>query len=178
MIGAYVQTEAACRDHDPRAFEVAARLAAAVREREPALHVEHIGSTAVAGCAGKGVVDLMILYPAGLLDRAKLVLAELGFQPQSNRDPFPESRPMRIGALEHQEVTFLIHAHVLAADCDEARELIAFRDLLRRRPDLTAAYVARKHEIIASGITDPVDYSDAKGPFIRSLSDRTDLSSA
>jgi GrpB-like predicted nucleotidyltransferase (UPF0157 family) len=171
MIGAYVTTAAVCRDHDPRAFEVAGRVAAAVREREPALRVEHIGSTAVAGCAGKGVVDLLILYPTGLLDEAKHVLAELGFQPQSNRDPFPESRPMRVGSLEHQGAVFLIHAHVVADGCEEAGELIGFRDLLRSRPDLTAAYVARKREILASGITDPVDYCEAKGPFVRSLID-------
>jgi hypothetical protein len=29
---------------------------------------------------------------------------------------------MRVGALEHQGVTFLIHAHVLAAGCAQAAE--------------------------------------------------------
>jgi hypothetical protein len=52
--------------------------------------------------------------------------------------------------------------------CEKCR-LIAFRDLLRSRPDLVAAYIARKREILASGIIDPVDYSEAKGPFVRGV---------
>ena len=56
--------------------------------------IHHIGSTAVMGCAGKGAIDLMVLYSPGCLTLAKRVLDELGFQRQTTRDPFPEDRPM------------------------------------------------------------------------------------
>ena len=33
-----------------------------IRRQASGLPVEHVGSTAVPGCAGKGVIDLMIPY--------------------------------------------------------------------------------------------------------------------
>ena len=51
------------------------------------------------GCAGKGVVDLMLVYPDGLLGASREVLEALGFQRQTTRDPFPEDRPMRTGSV-------------------------------------------------------------------------------
>jgi len=41
-----------------------------------------------------------------------------------------------------------------------------FPACLRADPDLVKAYVARKREIIASGVTDSLDYCYAKGEFI------------
>src|SRR5262245_12291602 len=101
LIQPYKELPAACHDYDPRAAQVAARLAELVEQRLPELIVEHIGSTAVPGCAGKGVVDLMLLYPTGRLEAAKALLDQLGFQRQSTRDPWPETRPMRLGAYEY-----------------------------------------------------------------------------
>jgi GrpB-like predicted nucleotidyltransferase (UPF0157 family) len=123
----------------------------------------------VPGCAGKGVVDLMVVHPDGQLDAVKRVLAALGFQPQTGRDPWPEERPMRVGALEHDGQVFRLHIHVIAASSPEVAELRAFRDRLRADPALVAAYVARKQAILAAGITDSLDYSYAKGPFIRDV---------
>src|SRR5262245_50025533 len=94
IISRYEELPAACRDYDPRAPLVAARIAAAVNQHLPGVIVEHIGSSSVPGCAGKGVIDLMLLYDDGQLEEAKSLLAALGFQPQSTRDPFPETRPM------------------------------------------------------------------------------------
>jgi GrpB-like predicted nucleotidyltransferase (UPF0157 family) len=165
MIGPYLNAPAACLNYDSRAPLVAQQVAALIAARLPDVIVEHIGSTAVPGCAGKGVVDLMLLYPPGRLAAAKRVLVDLGFQPQSTRDPFPEERPMRLGAIEHDGTTFRLHVHVLAADSPEVAELRAFRDRLRVDPQLRAAYVARKREILRAGISDTVDYSIAKGDF-------------
>jgi GrpB-like predicted nucleotidyltransferase (UPF0157 family) len=167
-IGLYQECDAACTDYDPRAPQVAARVAELIRALAPELVVEHIGSTAVTGLSGKGVIDLMVLYPAGGLERAKAVLDQLGFQRQSTRDPFPESRPMRLGAIRFCGDTFRLHAHVINADDDEARVLRRFRDRLRRDAQLRAAYVERKRAILDAGITDSVAYSDAKHEFIQS----------
>jgi len=53
---------AACRECDPRAPAVAERVVSSIQGRLPRVRVEHVGSTAVPGCAGKGVVDLLALY--------------------------------------------------------------------------------------------------------------------
>src|SRR5207253_4954301 len=110
LIRRYEELPAACYDYDPRAAQVVARVAQIINEHLPGLLVEHIGSTAVPGCAGKGVVDLMVLYPAGQLEVAKALLDQLGFQRQSTRDPWPETRPMRVGAYEFDGKLFRLHA--------------------------------------------------------------------
>jgi putative acetyltransferase len=167
IIGRYEDRQAACQDHDRRAVEVARRVAASIRSHLPGVTVEHIGSTSVPGCAGKGVVDLMLLYPEGQLAAARDVLDALGFQRQTTRDPFPEDRPMRTGSVLHYDTTFLLHVHVIVASSPEAGELRRFRDRLRADPNLVAAYVGAKKAILASGVTDSVDYCIHKGEFVQ-----------
>jgi GrpB-like predicted nucleotidyltransferase (UPF0157 family)/mannose-6-phosphate isomerase-like protein (cupin superfamily) len=131
--------------------------------------VEHIGSTAVPGCAGKGVVDLMVLYEPGRLSEVRDTLDALGFQRQTGRDPFPEERPMRIGSIEFDCSRFLLHAHVIALDSPEVAELRTFRDRLLGDPALLANYVALKRQIIGEGITDRLAYTIRKGEFIAGI---------
>src|SRR5262249_25679033 len=133
----------------------------------PGVTVEHIGSTSVPGCAGKGIVDLMLLYPERQLAAARDVLDALGFQRQTTRDPFPEDRPMRTGSMVYDGMTFLLHLHVIAAGSPEVEELRRFRDRLRADPDLVASYIAAKKAILASGVTDSVDYCLRKGQFVQ-----------
>ena len=97
IVGPYEDRQAVCHDYDRRTAEVAQRVAASIRSHLPGVLVEHIGSTCVLGCAGKGIVDLMLVYPEGQLAAARDVLDALGFQRQTTRDPFPEDRPMRHG---------------------------------------------------------------------------------
>src|SRR5690349_4209681 len=170
-IGLYHECDAACHDYDPRGPLVAARVAEMINALAPELVVEHIGSTAVPGLAGKGVIDLMVLYAAGGLERAKAVLDRLGFQRQGTRDPFPESRPMRLGAIPFDGETFRLHAHVIAAGDEEAGVLRGFRDRLRDDAQLRAAYAERKRAILDAGISDSVAYSYAKHDFIQSAID-------
>jgi GrpB-like predicted nucleotidyltransferase (UPF0157 family) len=89
IIEPYVDAPASYHEYDLDAPAVARLLADAIRDASPRLDVDHIGSTAVPGCAGKGVIDLMVLYPPGHLPHAKQAVDQLGFQRQSTRDPFP-----------------------------------------------------------------------------------------
>ena len=167
IISPYEEAAAACQVHDPRTVDVAERVRSAIIAHLPEIRVEHIGSTAVAGCDGKGIVDLMVLYERGHLEEVKTLLDALGFQRQKSRDPFPEDRPMRVGSIGHDGKLFRLHVHVIQADSDEAKQLLGFRDLLRADARLRADYIARKREIIESGVTDSVDYSIEKGTFIK-----------
>src|SRR5262249_44700072 len=148
-----------CQDYDPRTVAVAQRVAASIQVQMPTATVEHIGSTSVPGCAGKGIVDLMMLYADGQLAAARAVLDALGFQRQTTRDPFPEDRPMRTGSVVYDGTLFLLHVHVIAASSPEVDELRLFRDRLRADRNFVASYVAAKKAILASGITDSVDYA-------------------
>lgn len=132
------------------------------------LQVEHIGSTAVPGCWGKGIIDLLVVYAPGRLKLARQTLDRLGFQRQKGPEAFPESRPMRVGSIVYLGRNYRLHAHVIEAGADEARDLVRFRDLLRQDAGLRRAYEAEKRAILARGITVSTEYSKAKGNFIRS----------
>jgi putative acetyltransferase len=176
IIAPYTECPAACRDYDPRTVEVAQRVATNIQSNLPGVIVEHVGSTSVSGCAGKGIVDLMLLYPDGHLAAARDVLDALGFQRETTREPFPEDRPMRTGSLVHDGTTFLLHVHVIAASSPEARQLRSFRDRLRAEPGLVASYVAAKRAILGSGITDSVDYANGKGDFVQQVLQGSEVS--
>lgn len=163
---------AAYEEWDPRVTAAAAYLAELIEAASPRARVEHVGSTAVPGCPGKNVIDLLVMYPDGFLESTKQALAALGFQPQLSRDPFPEDRPMRVGALAHGNRVWRIHAHVIHEASKEAASLLRFRDGLRADRSFVEAYAEIKRAILARGIRDPLDYAYAKEEFIRAQVER------
>jgi GrpB-like predicted nucleotidyltransferase (UPF0157 family) len=167
LIGPYEDGPAECLPYDPRAVVVADRVAAAIRAVDAGTAVEHVGSTAVPGCDGKGVVDLLVLYAPGTLDDVVARLDGLGFQPQTSGNPFPQERPMRRGTVVHEGTRFRVHAHVVREGTRDATRLLRFRDRLRGDDNLRDAYVAEKRALIGAGVTDTHEYSNAKGGFIR-----------
>ena len=167
----YDDLAAAFRPYDPRHPEVAQRVAALIERRLPMAQVEHIGSTAVPGCAGKGVVDLMLLYPPGHLAAARDAVDALGFQRHDRPGAFPEERPVRIGMIEHDGDRFRLHVHIIAADAPEVAAQRRFRDRLRADPALVAAYVARKRAVLTAGVADSAGYNGGKAAFIQRVID-------
>jgi GrpB-like predicted nucleotidyltransferase (UPF0157 family) len=75
----YTKMAAAVLPYDPRTCEVAAQLVDVIHRADRRIEVEHVGSTSVPGCSGKGVIDLAVLYPEGCLSCARDVLDALGF---------------------------------------------------------------------------------------------------
>jgi GrpB-like predicted nucleotidyltransferase (UPF0157 family) len=169
VIGSYASRPAACLEYDSRAVAVARSIAALVQEHLPQVCVEHVGSTSVPGCAGKGIVDLMIVVRDGEMAAVTVLLDQLGFQRQTGVDGFPETRPMRVGSLVHDGTTFLLHVHVIPASSPEVDEMRFFRACLRADPELRHVYVARKREILAGGVTDSLEYCRLKGEFIKEM---------
>lgn len=153
------------RPWDPRAVEVAARVAAMVADARPGTVVEHVGSTSVPGLAGKGVVDLVIEADPADVPAITGVLLDLGFGPQTAADAFPPTRPMLRGGIEHDGRVFGLHVHVVPTTSGEAARLRAFRDRLRSDPELRAAYEAHKRRILAEETADPAAYQQAKDRF-------------
>ncbi len=160
----------ALRPWNPRAPQVAARVVELISERLPDTAVEHVGSSSLPGCAGKGYLDLVIPYRDDThLAAINDALFALGFRRQRNRDPFPETRPMRIGAIDHEGDTFLLHVHVVPESGSETAELRDFRNRLRADPALVEKYVAAKRAILEAGVLDGDDYAEKKGAFITAL---------
>ena len=70
VIGPYEESPVACRDFDPRAAEIARQVAGLISRHLPSVRAEHVGSTAVPGCGGRGIVDLLSPARKGMSKRS------------------------------------------------------------------------------------------------------------
>ncbi len=111
--------------HDPRAAVVAQRVMDAASEAMSDLHLEHVGSTSVPGCPGKGYVDLMTEYVEGRLEVVWQALESLGMAELGDeiRHLFPPERPVFHGLVKHAGDDFVVVVHVLAAGAWECGAL-------------------------------------------------------
>ena len=164
-IGPYERRTAEVHPWDPRTVEVARRVAALINERRPDLVVEHIGSTAVPGLPGKGIVDLSIETQPAKIPGIVAMLYELGFGPQPGPDPWPPTRPMPVGSYDLDGTPFRIHLHVQPVGGDMPRDL-AFRDALRNDAELKRQYTELKEGITAGGAVDGFRYTHSKTTWI------------
>jgi len=110
-IGRYLPVPVELHEADPNAPKVARRLIALIATRWPAAPAEHIGSSAVAGLAGKNIIDLLLAAQPAQIPAITQALLELGFQPQIPA-AFPATRPMLWGAFRHGPTTYRVHVHV------------------------------------------------------------------
>jgi len=123
--------------------------------------VEHVGSTAVPGLAAKPIIDIMPgvrTLEDGLRCISPIValgyecIGELGI---ARRIYFRKGEPRshHVHLVEHGGEFWLRH--------------LAFRDLMRSRPDLVEQYAALKRELAAKVGSDREGYTEAKTPFIQ-----------
>jgi GrpB-like predicted nucleotidyltransferase (UPF0157 family) len=172
-IGPYERRPVSVGPWDPRVVDVAEHVIAIIGTRRPDLLVEHIGSTAVPGLPGKGIVDLATETDPAAIPDVVAAMYGLGFGPQPGPDPWPPTRPMLVGSYALDGREYRIHLHVEPAGGDFALDLL-FRDALRDDPELAAEYAQVKEEIVsaANGPLDGVVYQDGKGGWIVETFDR------
>ena len=164
-IGPYRRAPVQVHQPDPAAPQVAKRLIELIASRWPRIPAEHVGSSAVPGLAGKGIIDLLLPAEPADLPAITQALVELGFQHQRPA-VFPASRPMLWGAFRHGPTDYRVHVHVVPASSPEVTALRGFRDALRADPLLRRRYAALKRAIVAGGPVDPVVFSNAKHDWI------------
>jgi dephospho-CoA kinase len=173
-IGPYERRAAAVRPWDARASRVADDVIAIIRSARPDLVVEHIGSTAVPGLPGKGIVDLGTEADPDDIPAITAAMYELGFGPQPGPDPWPPTRPMHVGSVVVDGVEYRIHFHVHPRGSGDLAKDLRFRDALRANPDLRDAYADVKLAIVGpdGGTADPTRYQTEKGVWILEEFDR------
>lgn len=134
-----------------------------------ATSIEHVGSTAVSGLCAKPLIDLLVtverLDPP---DRYVPMLAAFGYRLLS--DPANPARHSfgKRDALGRRPVPGY-NVHIMQLGSAAHRGVIGFRDYLRAHPDVARAYGDLKRRLARAYGADWDGYTDAKGPFIRSL---------
>ncbi len=150
---------------DPRYPAVFDRLVERIYSVLPGVPVDHVGSTAVAGLGGRGVLDIAVVSPLADQDQVLAALRQVGFSDSS----FAWTKPMLTSSTEYEDDTFPVLAYILAADHPLRTGLLTTRDRLRRDPAEVQRYTAVKHEALAAGHSTPWAYQQAKNPYLRAL---------
>jgi GrpB-like predicted nucleotidyltransferase (UPF0157 family) len=173
-IGRYQRVPVEVHEADPHAPEAARRLIALIAASWPGAPAEHVGSSAVAGLAGKNTIDLLLAAEPAHIPTITQSLLELGFQPQLPA-AFPATRPMLWGAFRHGPTDYRVHVHVVPASSPEVAAMRGFRDALRADPLLRRRYAALKRAIVAGGPINPVAFTKAKHDWIVATLDQLGL---
>jgi GrpB-like predicted nucleotidyltransferase (UPF0157 family) len=166
VIEPYHRTPVEVRDPDPRSPAVAAFVAELISTAAPGLRAEHVGSSAVPDLAGKGTIDLLLPTPAERIPEVTSSLLALGFQFQPPPRTFPDSRPMLQGVARYRERRYRVHLHIVPDASPEIGELRGFRDALRGDRSLRRDYEQLKRSIVARGLTEASQFTQAKQDFI------------
>ena len=128
----------------------------------------HIGSSSFK-VAGKGIIDISILYKPGELNAAVAYLEQFGFAPQHSDTPFPDTRPRKDIAVIYNGEQFNVHAHVIEKGSNEHLNQLAYKTHMLNNGNDRAAYENKKREILASGNLNQDDYGKAKSPFVKQV---------
>lgn len=153
------------QDYDPTWPAEFERLRARVSALgELALHIEHVGSTAVQGLAAKPVIDLVIVVQPTDIQEAIAQLAALGYVHKGNLGV--EGRE----AFDWPEGESRHHLYVCHLDSEELRAQLAFRDRLRADAALATEYAALKRRLAARFPNDRTAYTEAKTEFVSAAS--------
>ena len=123
-------------------------MIAIIEAARPDLDVEHIGSTAIPGLPGKGIVDLGTEADPADIPAITTAMYALGFAPQPGPDPWPPTRPMHVGSVVDDGVEYRIHFHVHPSGAGDLAKDLRFRDALRANPGLSDAYATIKAGIV------------------------------
>ena len=128
-----------------------------------ALRLEHIGSTAVPGLSAKPVIDILAGRPSSVSgDTYVAAFRQLGYE-HKGAYGVPGRNYFRRGTPRTH------HVHLVSWTSSVWEDHLLFRDYLRDHPETAREYDALKRELGVLYIRDKERYTDAKGPFIRSI---------
>jgi GrpB-like predicted nucleotidyltransferase (UPF0157 family) len=128
-----------------------------------AIRLEHIGSTSVPGMSAKPVIDILAGRPPQSRPTDYIAaFRQLGYEHKGafgvpGRDYFRRGTPR-----SH-------HVHLVKWSSTVWEDHLLFRDRLRTDPAIARDYEAVKRELAIAYANDRRGYTDAKGPFIRSV---------
>lgn len=143
----------------PRLFEAEKKRLLAALKR-PA-KIEHVGSTAVPGLGGKGIIDIAIAVERQDLELISKQLQELGYEFRPNFST--SERLYFVNFLpDSEEETRRYHIHLTYLDSKEWKELVGFRDYLRTHPEEAKEYAEIKKRAAIAANQDGKKYRQLK----------------
>lgn len=138
------------------------------------IQIEHIGSTAVPGLGGKGIIDIYIVAPKENLDRLSQEVLKSGYEyrPRVSSD---QHLFHRIDFPDLIEGTRRYHMHISYPEAEDFKKAIAFRDYLREHPEDVGKYARAKKKAAQEADQDKDKYMAIKSSAIQEILRKTSL---
>lgn len=110
--------------------------------------IEHIGSTAVPGLGGKGIIDLYILENRENLKKTSAIVQKLGYTHKPSGG-IPNERLFHQRTVKYEGGhKQMFHVHLTYKENKDWESCILFRDFLKQNPGLTKEYSEIKLEAV------------------------------
>lgn len=129
--------------------------------------IEHVGSTAVPGVKGKGIIDILIGFEtAEQLKHAVTVLSRHGYYGGTTQK---RNNYIFMASTKHETTLGDTHIHLTLKASKTFKDFLTFRDYLRLHPEVAKAYSELKYRIAQDCNFDREVYRQKKGSFIKNL---------
>jgi GrpB-like predicted nucleotidyltransferase (UPF0157 family) len=155
-------------DYDPAWPALFRREADRIRHvlGERALHIEHVGSTAVPGLAAKPIVDMLLIVAASADEPAYVpAMTAAGYLLRIREPAWYEHRLFKGPDTD-------VNLHVFSAGCPEIARMLRFRDWLRAHEPDRKLYEQTKRALARQTWQYVQNYADAKTAIIAQIDQR------
>jgi len=132
------------------------------------IEVEHVGSTAVVGLAGKGIIDLMIVTKREHMEETVKLLELKGYRYNPNGGRPPE-RLFVSGPYRYKGKELHIHIHITFFGSKEHEDKLLFRDYLKRHPGEAGRYYELKKQWSIEAGSDGSKYTEFKTSYVNEV---------
>lgn len=129
--------------------------------------IEHIGSTAIAGLGGKGIIDIVIGVLKSKIAWSKKDLEEVGYEFREKAS-YPERLFFRRDYL-YKNRKRRIHVHLVEFESRDWKEMVGFRNYLLKHLEAVDKYVEIKKEAVKKAQGKGEIYRKHKEKFIKSI---------
>lgn len=131
--------------------------------------IEHVGSTAIPGLGGKGIIDIAIAVNKKDMESVAMKLQSLGyeFRPAFSTD---DRFYFIIDLPDPEEEKRKYHIHLTYSENNEWKEFIGFRDYLRSHPKELQEYAELKKRAVIEAKHDGHQYRKIKDPIFKKIS--------
>lgn len=133
-----------------------------------ALAIEHVGSTAVPGLGGKGIIDIAIAVSKANMHSASKQLQDLGYEYRPTFST-PDRFYFIIYLPDPEEENRRYHIHLTYLENNEWKKFIAFREYLRLHESALEEYAELKKKSAEEVNEDGTLYRKKKAPFFEKV---------
>jgi len=131
------------------------------------IEIEHVGSTAVPGLGGREIIDVLLVADKENLEGIAYLLKNEGFR--LNPQNVSEERIFVSGPFNYKGKEMHVHFHITFSGSNEHKEILLFRDYLKKHPDEARKYYELKKKWMQKAKTNAKKYAEFKEPFIQKI---------